>query len=1311
MGAGRAAAAAVLLCGIMGAWASPGDVLARSDFRNHPWSIYAEKGTGGTMGLEFDHSQNLIKQKDMGDFDWWFEAPPSFLSGDTLALYNGTISFQLQSLEWQLEFKDDGFDVVLVSTNKFYTVGLKGLKRDGDTSVLYNATVHESAGWIFLNPKVRNGALATEVSRNNLVECLKTLKAVRVRGGYFKGIEKTQMRYAEARQGVLAGDMSVDPLATDSCCGDRQRSCQSDVRMELVFNNPGVPCSRQVDFQTGVFNVEPATAGAASQTLRLDPVVSSPVHDFYVGKQVEITGITSGAGYGEKGTVTNYLGALDWKVSSGVTALQIVRPGSMCAGGGYFRGQGGAGDGFLAQFEVLFTVPSVTINDGGKGCGLGLTTDAPPTRASWTVAVDGTGAVTGITALVTKTASGAHYEIGTGVPAIVKCTGTCTGTGLEVTCDVDASRNPTAVTVTSAGVGYQSTASGNGPEIFCAEGRLTATDAATGAGTGFDAVFASSTGYQGTVASGIDLVRVVNAGTGYLGPVTIAISGANSMCHGQNISADLSGYLTKVTVLDSGSGYTSAPRMVISNGTGCDGVEVRATISDMTADRFYLAGATEAVTNRQMLYLGLSASDVDEYYKGMTIVLTKGAPSNLAAAAAAEILQYDANGRVAYLAASSVTLPACDASTPPICDGYAITPTPVRVLSDAPRSVDFLTPMTGVLSAAVSSSGTPSVYTVTLDTANAPAIAGYFTGQVISFTTQSAAGLSAYIVDYTAGRVATIAVEGSAHTGYSNQIPSAQATNVILHGNVGYVVSQSYLATIAFTNPGNTWPILGNPDHTYTLSYRDDSARELAHAQARPFYCDQRVGDNPTTDWIDMPFREAFAFKATPLVCAAATLTLSVEFEVTWKHTDLTIVGEAGEVLGTVFSGSELIGNQQVGGAVHDSIAISAEKMIEMTGDGDFEFTVYSQSGQTGRLRFREMRLGFSPQACFAGVVATDQYQVLADALAEGEEHRYNMSLAVPLGVAGSPASDGVVTVVADADMSDAYLELTYAGTSGVAIFDDWVWGSGTFNYTLTEPADVSTTCLGSGAYPSFSCSPTLQIQRNNTRKRTAHHRMRRRVLGGVVSSGSAALNFNIKGADVAKISPVTLNYGLLRCWMSTLRSRRDGQIFGAQLFRPSFPSFVFGEEAADPGGDGTLWVHAVWKRHSVHVRDTIGIPSQGERLLFNDMHEHYDLQLEKDRDPDAAGEYAQSRYPHLGALGLHAGDQGEFIDWLFKDDYEQYAVERGFVTSARVPRAVLKQFLLKEDKRPMFSLDVPPGEGSITVMSAVLAYPLAASE
>lgn len=150
---------------------------------------------------------------------------------------------------------------------------------------------------------------------------------------------------------------------------------------------------------------------------------------------------------------------------------------------------------------------------------------------------------------------------------------------------------------------------------------------------------------------------------------------------------------------------------------------------------------------------------------------------------------------------------------------------------------------------------------------------------------------------------------------------------------------------------------------TYFPSCRDDSAAELAHAQARPFYCDQRVGDNPTTDWIVLPFRESFAFKAVPLVCGQATLTMAVEGmiqdDVSWKGNKLTVLGESGEVLGNLFEEDESLMNTQVGGPILDTIVVSAEKMIEFTGDGDFEFSIYSQQGMTGSLKIRYMKLGF----------------------------------------------------------------------------------------------------------------------------------------------------------------------------------------------------------------------------------------------------------------------------------------------------------------------------------------------------------------
>jgi hypothetical protein len=89
-----------------------------------------------------------------------------------------------------------------------------------------------------------------------------------------------------------------------------------------------------------------------------------------------------------------------------------------------------------------------------------------------------------------------------------------------------------------------------------------------------------------------------------------------------------------------------------------------------------------------------------------------------------------------------------------------------------------------------------------------------------------------------------------------------------------------------------------------------------------------------------------------------------IQDDVTWKGNKLTVLGESGEVLGNLFEEDESLMSTQVGGPVFDTIAISAEKMIEFTGDGDFEFTLYSQTGMTGNLKLRYMKLGFRYEPC-----------------------------------------------------------------------------------------------------------------------------------------------------------------------------------------------------------------------------------------------------------------------------------------------------------------------------------------------------------
>ena len=48
-------------------------------------------------------------------------------------------------------------------------------------------------------------------------------------------------------------------------------------------------------------------------------------------------------------------------------------------------------------------------------------------------------------------------------------------------------------------------------------------------------------------------------------------------------------------------------------------------------------------------------------------------------------------------------------------------------------------------------------------------------------------------------------------------------------------------------------------------------------------------------------------------------------------------------------------------------------------------------------------------------------------------------------------------------------------------------------------------------------------------------------------------------------------------------------------------------------------------------------------------------MALEQSRDPLRDEKLAQSRWPHLGALKLFAGERWQFINYLFDDDFSQY--------------------------------------------------------
>jgi len=191
-------------------------------------------------------------------------------------------------------------------------------------------------------------------------------------------------------------------------------------------------------------------------------------------------------------------------------------------------------------------------------------------------------------------------------------------------------------------------------------------------------------------------------------------------------------------------------------------------------------------------------------------------------------------------------------------------------------------------------------------------------------------------------------------------------------------------------------------------------------------------------------------------------------------------------VLGMLFTEPSALLGMQEGGPVTDQITISQEKMLEMTSDGDFIFSLVMrtskeaiQPGSTspvyptypygGAIKVRSMKLSFSPAACYHSKVATDEYTVRNDITPGRKELFYNLSFSLPASSSGTPVSDGVLTLTADADLADGFVELSYPNSTNVTVFKDWTWTSLQGVYALSEPSDVGVTCTN---------NPSVDLQR-----------------------------------------------------------------------------------------------------------------------------------------------------------------------------------------------------------------------------------------
>ena len=246
-------------------------------------------------------------------------------------------------------------------------------------------------------------------------------------------------------------------------------------------------------------------------------------------------------------------------------------------------------------------------------------------------------------------------------------------------------------------------------------------------------------------------------------------------------------------------------------------------------------------------------------------------------------------------------------------------------------------------------------------------------------------------------------------------------------------------------------------------------------------------------------------------------------------------------------------------------------------------------------------------------------------------------------------------------------------------------------------------------AVPARVCTRGTLISINNTRssRHVAHHRIPRRTLLTASRAGSLAISFRISNAGVAKLTPVSLNYALMHCKLMTLNGKSGVPGIGVPAYRPMNLLLPFQGDAPPAAGAATLWVHATIQNHKPYAADTRGVPNGFPQLLKMDSPNYgqpYYAELERSRDPLSAYKVESRYWPHLGSIRLRAGDKGESVDFMFLKDYSQYEAENGYIDSIPIPLRIMEQFAL--GRKVTFTLEIPPGDSTIIVHSAVLAYP-----
>ena len=357
---------------------------------------------------------------------------------------------------------------------------------------------------------------------------------------------------------VLGEDAGEPPLVYQSSVQDGQLRAVS-----VLTGGSGYVCGGVFDLEVGgsTWHLGSFACTEEGAISKIDMLNNAPT--VYPGEQALEGGLRYPSSCNGKTLDTS--GCARKSQHSSISALHITAVGSGYVSGDIRATSGATGKGFVAAFSVDdaggmadYTLPNADAHGSGYGAHTEVELFYPGTDVKMT------GSVTSVDVLE----GGSGHKAG---PLVVTCQGSCAGSGLAGVCHVDAIGAVTHVVLTAHGQGYSRE---DAPVLSCGDSSAAPTMMAN---------VASGAGIQAVVASGVVLaaeqtlqetsstvsarVSGLRAGRGRttgcsVGDELLGVGGGGRGFVAQVTEVSITGEILKLDVANSGSGYTSAPRVV-----------------------------------------------------------------------------------------------------------------------------------------------------------------------------------------------------------------------------------------------------------------------------------------------------------------------------------------------------------------------------------------------------------------------------------------------------------------------------------------------------------------------------------------------------------------------------------------------------------------------------------------------------------------------------------------------------------------------------------------------------------------------------